>query len=290
MVDAPQFSLIVPTHNRERLLTACLDSVLVQSFPAAYYEVIVVDDGSRRRTARTLEPYQKSGSVRVLHQPRLGWSAARWLGVLHSRGEIVVFIDDDCMAPPGWLSSYAQVYATHSDVDGVAGGLRPGPHINVAGYRQYAGHLDYFNRLNEPLNICADQAGRAWFTFGGNRSFRREIWLAAQPVISLWYYDDYAVDLKLRDLDAFVYYEPEAWVYHHYKLSVPQRIRAAYRYGQSEQVLKPPFSHESRRTWLERWQDLKSDVPDASFPARTWYAATQPLAWLARRLGQLAAR
>jgi glycosyltransferase involved in cell wall biosynthesis len=246
-----EFSVIIPTYNRPRLLTACVESVLAQSFPAERYEVIVVDDGSRRQTARVLASYLNGGRVRYLRQRRRGWGAARLLGAQDSQGEILVFIDDDCTAPPGWLACYAQV------------GTR------------------------------ADQAGRAWFTFGGNRTFRREMWLAAQArAPASWYYDDYLIDLNLREMGVCVYYEPAAWVTHHYVLGVAQRVRAAYRYGRSEVQVGLPddVADGAAVAPLGRWRRLKAEAPEASLLDRAWYAMTQPLVWFARRVGHFIGR
>jgi glycosyltransferase involved in cell wall biosynthesis len=291
MIGELFFSVIVPTYNRPRRVAACLESVLAQAFPVARYEVIVVDDGSRARARRALARYVDGERVRLFRQRRSGWGAARLLGARHARGDILAFIDDDCVAPAGWLACYARTYAARPDVGGVAGGLRPGGRMNVAGRKQYAGHLAHFDRLNEPLGIRAHQAGRAWFTFGGNRTFRREVWLAAQPDEPMWYWDDYAIDLSLRDAGVPVIYEPEAWVAHHYVLGVAERIRAAYRYGRSERRAGMERAPAGGTGGLAgRWRRLRAEVPEATAAACGWYAATQPLAWIARRVGRGLAR
>jgi glycosyltransferase involved in cell wall biosynthesis len=293
MCSQPFFSVITPTFDRPRLLDACVQSVLSQEFPSERYEVIVVDDGGRGGIPGGLASLVEQGRVRYLRQQRQGWGMARLLGVQNSEGEIVVFLDDDCVAPPGWLASYARVYVSYPETSGVGGGLRPGPRTNVAGQKQYLGHVERFNRLNEPLGTRVDQAGWAWFTFGGNRTFRRQAWLAARAGDSTsWYYDDYLIDLNLREMGARVYYEPEAWVEHHYVLSVAQRIRAAYRYGRSETrvgwcIVAAEGTVGDVGSLGGRWRRLRAEIPESTFWARAWYAATQPLVWLARRVGQL---
>jgi hypothetical protein len=209
------------------------------------------------------------------------------LGAQESRGAVLIFLDDDCVAPPGWLATYARTYAHHRGVGGVAGGLRCGARTNVAGRKQYLGHRAYFNRLNAPLGSDVDRPGRAWFTFGGNRSFRRELWWSVQPEEPLWYFDDYAIDLTLRELDAVIYYEPAAWVTHHYVLSVAQRVRSAFRYGRSEVGREVPTVGNAESLPLrERWARLRLESPASSVWARSGYALTQPLVWAARYLGQ----
>ncbi len=274
------FSVIVPTHNRPRLIVACLKSLFAQTQPPL--EIIVVDDGSGPAVEDALRPYR--ASIIYLRQKQEGWGSARQRGAQASRGDILVFLDDDCLAPPGWLACYAAGYAEHPDAHGIGGGLRTGQSTNLAGLKQYRGHQDHFNRLNTPLNIHADQAGRVWFTFGGNRSFRREVFFAAAPESWSWYHDDLLIDLRLREMGALIYYDPEAWVIHRYQLSLADRLRAAYRYGRSDARLpddlpvQPPASRRS-------WQSLRRDYPTVPLVGAGWYALTQPFVWLARRMG-----
>jgi glycosyltransferase involved in cell wall biosynthesis len=289
MADSLSFSVIITTHNRPRLVVACVESVLAQT--SAPLEIIVVDDGSRTATARALSPYAADARIQYFRQRQQGWGAARFAGARHSQGAILVFLDDDCLAPPEWLVRYASAFAEHPDADGIGGGLRPGARINLAGRKQYVGHRAYLEQMNAPLGVTFDQPGRVWFTFGGNRAFRREVWLKAQPDGWSWYHDDMLIDWRLREQGAIIYYAPDAWVTHHYVLGVPQRIRAAYRYGRSERPaqiasIPPASSAEPGLTWRSKWQRLAVEYRDVPAHERLWYAVTQPLTWIARRAGQ----
>ncbi len=287
----PLFSVIITTHNRPKLIVRCIESLLTQDFPPADFEIIVVDDGSRRRTRKILTPYHQSGLLRYIYQAQQGWGAARLNGVRQSRGEIMVFLDDDCQAPPDWLATYAAVYERLPVAVGVGGGLRHGDKMNVAGWKQYHGHIAYFDRLNAPLAITNTQSGQAWFTFGGNRSFRKDVWLGVQPESNDWYFDDYSIDLRLREQGLLVYYEPAAWVEHYYFLNLAQRLRSAYRYGRSEKSLNQsrdaqPNTPAARLCLWGRWRRMKSEAPEANNLEHFWYGLTQPLTWGARRWGR----
>lgn len=290
-MSRPVFSVIITTHNRPKLVVQCVESVLAQNFARHEFEIIVVDDGSRSATAKALAPFHQAGYILYLRQSQQGWGVARLNGVHHSRGDFLIFLDDDCLAPPLWLATYAEMYKKYPQAAGVGGGLRHGTKMNVAGWKQYHGHRAYFERLNAPMNITHTQAGRVWFTFGGNRSFRKSAWMAVQTEGANWYFDDYAIDLRLREREAFIYYEPAAWVEHYYFLNLAQRLRSAYRYGRSEKSLTPsvnessPATPQSRLGLRGRWKRMKSEAPEASPLELIWYAMTQPLVWAARRLG-----
>ena len=76
-MSQPAVSVIIPTHNRARLLMEALDSVAAQTFQN--FEVIVVDDGSEEDIPAAVRSHPTR--PRVLTQPRQGPAAARNRGV-----------------------------------------------------------------------------------------------------------------------------------------------------------------------------------------------------------------
>ncbi|WP_302298460.1 glycosyltransferase family 2 protein [Butyricimonas virosa] len=91
-------SVIIPAYNVEAFLARCLDSVLGQSF--RNFEVVVVDDGSRDRTAEIIRGYQQKDSRVVgIFKENGGVTSARNAGVAKAKGDYLFFLDGDDYIP-----------------------------------------------------------------------------------------------------------------------------------------------------------------------------------------------
>ena len=112
-VTAPLVSLIVPTYNRPESLAACVQTIAQLDYPADRLEVLIVDDGSRLDPRERLDSIRGSLRVELLVQPHGGPAQARNLAAGQAKGEVLVFIDDDCRVPPEFLQRLsAHVRAT----------------------------------------------------------------------------------------------------------------------------------------------------------------------------------
>jgi GT2 family glycosyltransferase len=125
-MGGPYVSVVIPTHNRPKLLARCLDALAQQTYPAHLYEVIVVVDGGLSEAQPSCQVQILSETclangapLRVLGTPHGGPARARNYGWRAARGEIIAFTDDDVVPTPGWLE--AGVGAFEAGVVGVAG-------------------------------------------------------------------------------------------------------------------------------------------------------------------------
>lgn len=115
--DAVDVSVIVPVHNGERFLRACLDSILHQN-TTRRLQVLAVEDGSTDGSGAILAEYARQGGVTVLH-PEQGGSAARArnTGLARAVGRWVLFVDcDDCLLPDAVETLLAAQARTGADI------------------------------------------------------------------------------------------------------------------------------------------------------------------------------
>ena len=87
-----KFSIIVPTYNREKYISRCIDSVLNQTY--SDLELIIVDDGSKDSTAEIIKNY-KDKRIKYFKNTNHGIGYSRNFGINKSTGDYIFFLDSD---------------------------------------------------------------------------------------------------------------------------------------------------------------------------------------------------
>jgi glycosyltransferase involved in cell wall biosynthesis len=102
-------SFVIPAHNEQAMLTSLLDSIrrLQPAEGMAVFEVIVADADSTDATA----DLARAAGCHVVKAERGAASVARNAGGAVARGDVLAFIDADCLLPADWLQGVAEVLA-----------------------------------------------------------------------------------------------------------------------------------------------------------------------------------
>lgn len=120
MENSPFVSIIVPVYNGEATIRECIESLLRQSYSVDRYEIIVVDNGSKDGTADIVKGF----SMHYLEEKAIRTSyAARNRGIKEAKGQILAFIDSDCVASPDWLVNGIEGFKD-TNIGCVAGGIK----------------------------------------------------------------------------------------------------------------------------------------------------------------------
>ncbi len=106
-------SVIIPSYNSASILCDAIASVLAQTVPPD--EIIVVDDGSRDKTADVCRTFGKA--VRYLRQENGGASVARNTGIAASHGDWLAFLDADDLWEPAKLETQLAALQQQSEAD-----------------------------------------------------------------------------------------------------------------------------------------------------------------------------
>ena len=119
-------SVVISTRDRAEPLGHCLRA-LVNSRATVSFEVIVVDNGSSDATRAVVESHHLDGAMPLHYvwEPRPGVSYGRNAGIVHARGAIIAFTDDDIQVSADWVQQVHRVLDEHPEIDCVGGPVLP---------------------------------------------------------------------------------------------------------------------------------------------------------------------
>jgi mycofactocin system glycosyltransferase len=231
MVIWPRVSIIVPARGRGAATRTCVKSLLALDYPTESREIIVVDDASEPPLAAYLDDLP----VRLLRQDHnIGQSAARNRAAKEAQGELLAFIDNDCIADPAWLKKLVP-YINQ-------------PQVAIAGGRVIApvseGTIGAFEALRSPLDmgsVAAEVGPQQVVPYLPTCNFmvRRHVLLEQ---------DGFDEQLRLGEDVDFIWrtlrsgqrawYTPAAQVIHYHRVQLPALLRRRADYASSEAHLQ----------------------------------------------------
>ena len=226
---APTISVAIPTHNRQELLRRVLAALAKQTYPMDQFEVIVVVDGSDDGTEEMLKALQNPYELRVLQQPQGGPSRARNVAIAAARGQVIIFLDDDVIPVPQFVSTHAAIHQ-HDPEAVVVGRLLAYPIGERPGWERWEEFdLDQqFDQMREGRLVLN---GTHFYT--GNASVgRRSLAIVGNFDVALKYQEDCDLGQRLEMAGAHFYFGDRAAGYHcGYRASFSIWCRRHYNFG-----------------------------------------------------------
>ncbi len=224
MAPSP-LSLIVPVYNRPQEVYELLASLRAQTDPD--FEVVVVEDGSEETAEAAVRRHEAALDVRYLTKPNGGPGPARNHGAAHAEGDMLVFLDSDCLAPPGYVAAVRRALAER-------------------GFEAWGGpdraHPDF-----TPTQKAISYAMTAFLTTGGirggaerldafqprsfNMGIAREAFEALGGFAAMRFGEDVDFSLRLRAAGCRTGLVPEAWVYHKRRTTLRSFFRQVHNSG-----------------------------------------------------------
>jgi GT2 family glycosyltransferase len=169
-VVTPSISVIICTRDRPDSLEQTLKSVATQDH--AGFEVVVVDQSrdeqTRRLVARTRDSFSR---LSYLHLEEPGLSRAYNAGIGRTSSWLLAFLDDDVVAPSGWLRGIERAFADHPQISLLYGQVLVAPDL-----QEREGREGVTPGLPIPERRLLDrQHGFKVFGMGANFAARREL-------------------------------------------------------------------------------------------------------------------
>jgi O-antigen biosynthesis protein len=240
----PMVSVVICAYNAERTMLPCLESLRRLQYPN--FEVIIVDDGSRDRTAAISAEFPE---FRLIRQPNKGLSVARNVGLHAARGEIIAYTDSDCVVDPHWLSMMVRAmtdggfdgcggpnYAPHEEgwVEGCVA-ASPGAPSHVLTGDDRAEHLAGCNMFFRKAALAQIDGFDAQFTAAG---------------------DDVDICWRMLDAGFTLGYCPAAFVWHFRRNTVKAYYGQQRGYGKAEAMLYLKYPERFNALGQVKWRGI----------------------------------
>ncbi len=227
----PYVSVIIPVWNRSEDIISCLQSLSRLDYPAEKIEVIVVDDASDDKTADVVSTFPVHLIILKEHRQA---SYCRNLAARRAKGEILAFLDSDCVADPLWLRELIPAFRDPSN--GAVGGL-------VDSWFNEK-NLDHYEKVKSSLNLgpwpkSSREGDHSFYLPSCNLLVQRNLFLQLggfreDMVVG----EDVDFCWRLQDQGHHVEYRPVGKVYHKHRNKMRHFCARRFDYGTSEPLLQ----------------------------------------------------
>lgn len=220
-------SVVIPTYNRIRILKDCLEALFKQDLPQTDFEILVVDDGSKDETKMVVMDLAiKNKNLHYLHQQNQGQGIARNFGVTKAQGEIVIFIGDDIIVRPDFLTEHLRLHLRYPQENAAVLGLTAWhPGLTITPFMEwmtngstifgrFGGHQFAYEKLKDRSEADYN------FFYTSNISLKKLLLskYPFDPSFSKYGWEDIELGYRLhKRVDLKIYYNQNAIGYHdHY--------------------------------------------------------------------------
>jgi len=153
--DSPKASVIIVTYNPdEKEFRECLEPLMRQT--RQDFEILLLDNSDKNDAKHLL---CELNLTYIKLRKNYGLSLARNVGIRLSKGEFVIFLDDDARVPENWVEEHLKAHETH-DIIGLRGKCLPK-------------HPGFFNDLSTSYDM-GDEIIPSHMDLEGNSSFRKQ--------------------------------------------------------------------------------------------------------------------
>jgi glycosyltransferase involved in cell wall biosynthesis len=200
-MNEPVVSVVIPSYNSSGTIPGTLDSLRNQATDLPY-EVIIVDSSADSAAELVRNGYPE---FTLLHYPtRKYCGEARNIAIGAARGDIVAFIDADCIAAPDWIDAVVTAHREgHKAVGGVIGNGNPNSYVGWAAYL-----LEYVQWMP------GTSAGFTDDVAGANMSYDRELFERFGRFLEGCYGSDTEFHWRMASTGVSIRFDPRVKIRH----------------------------------------------------------------------------
>ena len=231
LTDYPLVSIIIPVRNRPAQIEECLHSLARLKYPSDKIEIIVVDDASTDHTPQKVSAFPVN--LITLKENRQA-AFCRNLAARKAKGNILAFIDSDCLADPFWLQELVPAFKDPSL--SAIGGMVDSYYVDTP--------LDRYEQVKSSLIISqrnrrSSENENFFYVPTCNLLVRRSIFEKLNGFDEdLFVGEDVDFCWRLQDAGYFIEFRPLGKIYHKHRNELKSFSSRRFDYGTSEPMLQ----------------------------------------------------
>jgi GT2 family glycosyltransferase len=238
---APALSVVIPTHRRPAILSACLEHLERQTVRDRI-DVIVVSDGHDPATIAAVKEREWNIPVRFFEIPKSQQGTARNRGVKEAAGEVILFIGDDIFLAPDACEAHLAAHGSHANV-AVLGFTEWDPAVGVTPVMRWLDDTGWqfgYGFLEPYRGRTVPEERQHSFTYTSHLSVPADVAKRTPFLEDLTEYgwEDMVYGMHLRDAGVRLFYEPSARALHHHRLDLADSLRRMRAIGRAGVALK----------------------------------------------------
>lgn len=231
-------SVVIPTFNEEACIAKCLDAL--NNGTEKPFEIIVADGMS---IDRTREIAKEHGAV-VVDNFKKHAAGGRNAGIKKAKGEVIAFIDADCVPYPDWLEQIHKAFDEEPDLDGLGTYIEPAKPANI--YEEFWGTLSLQIMMSygeEPYYVKNKTLNTAFIT--ASCAYKRNLLKKIHGFSNFFANNAEDIDICWRALDAGakLKYVPTAKIIAHSPTTIEGIKKKSFRNGVSSSKLQKVYFH-----------------------------------------------
>ena len=262
MQTPPSLSVVIPTHRRPAILSACLEHLERQTV-ADRIEAIVVSDGHDPATVEAVTKRTWKIPVTFREIPKAQQGAARNAGTKEATGKTVLFLGDDHLLAPGACEAHLAAHEGHASL-AVLGFTEWDPSVGITPVMEWLDKTGWqfgyaFLAPYAGQRVPEDMQHR--FTYAGNLSVAADV-ARAVPFpegVAEYGWEDVMFGMELKKRGIGLFYEPGARALHRHRIELEDSLKRMRAIGRTAELFarrNPAFDRRPRGWKLWKYRIL----------------------------------
>lgn len=250
-------SIIIPTKNRQLSLFNLIQSIQIKS--SLIKEVLVIDSSDNNINYRKILSLDSKINLYQLKNNSVNQSYSRNIGIKKAGGDILAFIDDDCIVSKGWLKEVIYYFKKFPHRILMGKNINGYPNNLIANVEDFRTKRFFNNKYKKNNLLHCKYLDTKNFIVGKELLIKNNLHFDKE----LFYAEDIDLSLRLQDLSIPILYCPKIIAYHYGITSFIDLMKKEIKQGRAKYLLVKKWHFLGKKTVKKDLSFIKDLLADS---------------------------